>query len=153
MTLKARAEGLYEKYLIKMRSRVGSTTTYDKQLHKVAKKLYGKKFKGVFSADKIPKLKRNTAVIANLDNSDEPGSHWVGIVNDKHDIAWVYDSFGRTLHKILPDWEADNDDVYDKIKMTESDAEQHPREHDCGARVLAWLEVFFKHGAKYAKYI
>lgn len=54
------------------------------------------KFKGVFSADKLPRvntLPKEFGLILNLDNSGEPGSHWVAIHKDTDSIHY-YDSFG-----------------------------------------------------------
>lgn len=147
--IKQQAEKIYKKELQKMIKLVGNKTTFSDKLDKVAIKLFGNRFMGVFPNDKIPKnIKMGYFLIANLDNSNEPGSHWVGIIKEK-DIIWVYDSFGRNIHKIMPG-------IYGKrrkIKSTERDAEQHKKEENCGARVLAFLSVFNKHGIKYAKYI
>lgn len=146
---KQKAEKLYNNILKKMYKKVGKTTTYDSTLNKVGKKLFGKRFLGVFSSDRIPKLKKGDMLIANLDKSYESGSHWVGIVMDKKGITWVYDSFGRKLHTILPNIKKGRG----KVKSTEFDAEQVKEQTDCGARSLCFLEVFYKKGIEYAKYI
>ena len=147
---KQKAEELYLKYLKNIKKIVGNKTTYSDQLHKVGKQLFGSKFLGVYTSDKIPnKIKRGHMAIINLDNSSETGSHWIGVCKDKKDNIWVYDSFGRSTHKIIPS-------IYGKgrrIKTTERDAEQHINESNCGARCLAFLQVFHNHGSKYAKYI
>lgn len=145
---KHKAEKLYHNVLKTMEKLVGNKTTYDIDLKKTGKKLFGKRFVGVFPSDKIPKLKKNHMIIANLDTSIEPGSHWVGIVKDKKNITWVYDSYGRNIHKILPKLSG-----MVKLKSTERDIEQKVEEDNCGARSLAFLYVFDKHGIKYAKYI
>lgn len=149
MNKKAKAEKFYKSSLKRMVRLVGNSTTYDNDLEKTGKKLFGSLFVGIFSSDEIPDINKNEMLIANLDKHNEAGSHWVGIIKDKNDIIWVYDSFGRNLHKILPS-------IYGKgktIKSTEQDAEQNKKENNCGARCLAFLNIFHKLGIEYAKYV
>ncbi len=146
--LKKRAENLYEKSFKYFVSIVGNKSTYDEELNKVGKKHFKKKFKGVFSSDNIPILKNKEMLIANLDEESGPGSHWVAVAKE-NDILWVYDSFGRDIHEILPS-------IYKgkgNVKSTERDVEQKLEEDNCGARCLAFLSVFHKYGSKLAKYI
>ena len=54
-------------------------------------------FLGIYPADKLP-ISVNTfpsALIANVDNHREPGSHWVAIYFNKYGKASFFDSFGR----------------------------------------------------------
>jgi len=144
------AEFKYEKYFDKMRRILGNTTTYDSDLRRTAKRLFGKRFMGVYAANRIPQsIGKGKLLIINLDDADEPGSHWIGAAKDNQNTIWVYDSFGRNIHRILPS-------IYTskrKIRSTERDAEQTAKEQNCGARVVAWLQVFAKYGAEYAKWI
>ena len=147
---KKKAEKLYTQELKKIIKIVGNKTTYSDQLYKVGKQIFGPDFLGVFTSDRIPNtININKMAIINLDSSEMSGSHWVAICKDKKGIIWVYDSFGRNTHEILPD-------IYGKkriIKTTERDAEQNKNESNCGARCLAFLKVFDKYGSKFAKYI
>lgn len=148
--IKAEAEALYEKYLAHTTRLVGSGETYDEDLNKAAKSLFHKKYMGTFPADKIPVLiPPNKMLIANLDDANESGSHWVAVAKDKKKNIWVYDSFARDIHKILPSIYIRNR----KIKTTEKDKEQKDAEDNCGARVLAWLMIYSKHGPKFARWI
>ncbi len=115
---------------------VGNKSTISTQLHKAGTQLFGKKFVGVFASNRIPS-KRGYMII-NLDSSKMPGSHWIAMADD-----WVYDSFGRPTQQILG-W---------KAKDTEYDAEQLPKETNCGARVLAWLMVYDQYGPQIAKWV
>lgn len=148
--IKYKAEKLYNNYLKKMIRIVGNKITYSNDLEKIGKRIFGNKFIGVFTCDRIPDyIKKNDMAIINLDNSSQSGSHWVAICKDTKDNIWVYDSFGRKTYNILPS-------IYGnkrKIKTTERDAEQNKEETNCGARCLAFLKVFNKYGSKYAKYI
>lgn len=149
-SLKLKAERIYEIELNNMIKLVGNKTTYSDQLLIIGKKLFKNKFMGIFTSDKIPKnIKIGYMIIVNLDSSGQSGSHWVAVCKDKKGTIWVYDSFGRSIHKILPD-------IYNKrrkIKSTERDLEQDIEESNCGARCLAFLQVFHKYGSDYAKWI
>ena len=52
-----------------------------------------KNFIGCFSKDQIKLIENNKSMIINLQNSNEPGSHWIAlkIVNN---TIFVFDSFG-----------------------------------------------------------
>ena len=149
--IKKIAEKEYKKALKQISKIVGNKTTYSDDLEKAGKKLFRKKFLGVFSSDLIPnKIPNGYMAIVNLDNSKMSGSHWVSICKqNNNDTIWVYDSFGRNIYEILPD-------IYNKkrkIRSTEKDAEQRIDETNCGARSLAFLKVFHEYGIKYAKFI
>lgn len=50
---------------------------------------------GVFPADKIPwKWSRPCAIIANTDDSNQPGSHWVAMYADQEGNGTYFDSYG-----------------------------------------------------------
>ena len=40
-------------------------------------------FSGVYSKDQIPLIKNNKSLISNLQNSNEPGSHWASLSRKK----------------------------------------------------------------------
>ena len=52
-----------------------------------------KNFKGCFSKDQISLIENNNSMIINLNNSNEPGSHWIALKRVKNTI-FVFDSFG-----------------------------------------------------------
>ena len=141
---------IYNAFLDEIQSYIGDSTTYTDQLMSNGKRMFGDQFIGVFASDQIPsQIDRGDMMIVNLDAHNEPGSHWVAICKDEKDIIWVYDSFGRNIHRILPS-------IYNgtrKIKSTERDPEQEDTESNCGARCLAFLQVFYVYGSKYARYI
>lgn len=145
------AENKYHESLRDIVKIVGNKTTHSSQLEYFGKKLFGKNFVGVFTCDLIPKkIPRGHFAIVNLDSSDMTGSHWVSIAKEEEsDTIWVYDSFGRSTHKILPSIYGEGR----KIKTTERDPEQDNEETNCGARSLAFLKVFHDLGHDYAKYI
>ena len=145
------AENQYKISLHNMTKLVGNDTTYDYQLNKAGKKLWKSKFKGVFSSDTFPKhISKGSCYIVNLDKSTEEGSHWIAVCKEKNsDVLWVYDSFARDIHRIAPSlYKSDA-----HIKTTEKDVEQKISQNNCGARSLAFIDVFYKMGPNYAKWI
>ena len=48
---------------------------------------------GCFSKDQIQLIENNRSIILNLNNSDEPGSHWIALKRVDNTI-FVFDSFG-----------------------------------------------------------
>lgn len=143
------AEFYYNKFLREIAiPLVGNGVTIGADLAVVGKKLFGDKFAGVFPSNRIPPLKPPALyTILNLDEHDEPGSHWIALAKDNL-VVWVYDSFGRPTQRILPDI-GQKFDFFD----VDADAEQLARETNCGARSLAWLMVFECFGPEVAKLI
>lgn len=136
------AEKEYKRWLKLAERLLGTKTTFTRLLESTCNGLIGRKhFKGVFPSDRIPSLGPGECCIANLDKSDQPGSHWVGITD-----ALVYDSFGRDNKVILKDSKL-------KQQNTERDAEQVISEDNCGARTVAFLICFVLHGNDVCKYI
>lgn len=144
------ADQIYNRFLSKVIiPMVGKTETYSTDLNKAGLEIFGSLFKGVYPSDRIPKLNilKQYAII-NLDKSNEPGSHWVSIAWKNGNI-YLYDSFGREGKNILKALRI----VGGKIMEADHDAEQHESQSDCGARSLAWLLVFHRHGADVAMLI
>lgn len=52
-------------------------------------------FLGVFSVDQIPPnlWKKSCCFIVNLDESTEPGSHFVAVYIDRQNVLWYFDSY------------------------------------------------------------
>lgn len=147
---KKKVEKLYNDILRKhMIPLVGNDTTFMSDLHKAGKQILGKDFIGVFASDQIPSFERGKYAILNLDNSSEPGSHWIAVAKHKDNII-VYDSFGRPAKKIIPSLFQQDRTVID----TELDAEQRKNENNCGARSLTALIMFDGYDPiKIAKYL
>jgi hypothetical protein len=143
-TKEKEAELYYNYYLNKkVYPLIGDKTTYLTELLGASKKLFGVKFKGVYPCDKIPKLNDLAPYcILNLDSSKEKGSHWIALAKSNNETL-VYDSFGRDYKKIIPNL---NYSGNGRIKNTDKDAEQKILATDCGARCIAFLMVFDKHG-------
>ena len=52
-----------------------------------------KNFKGCFSKDQIKLIGNNKSIIINLQDSNQPGSHWIALKRVKN-IIFLFDSFG-----------------------------------------------------------
>jgi len=127
----------YYRFLRLIEKNLGKDVTYDSDLTRVGRYLFGKKYLGTFPWDKRPKgspggSKVKGYYIVNLDKTGEPGTHWCAVAD-----GLFYDSFGRAL---MPD-------------RTDDDPEQHVLENNCGQRCLAFLCVYERHGRAVAKKI
>ena len=54
---------------------------------------YYKNFIGCFTKNQIPLIEKNKSIIMNLQNSNQPGSHWIALKRVNNTI-FVFDSFG-----------------------------------------------------------
>jgi len=129
-----RANKIYDEVLKQIEKMVGNKTTYSSDLTRVGRRLFGSKYLGTFAKDKVPTLKRNQYCIANLDNSSEPGSHWIALGN-KDGTQYFHDSFGRKGARL---GFGKNQNMRE---AKDFDAEQKVSETNCGARCLAALYV------------
>ena len=86
----------YNKVLVKIEKVIGNGSTSDTELLNLCLKLFGQRFKGVFSIDDTFELKQSEMGIFNLDKRNQPGSHWCAVVKDKRHYI-IYDSFGRDI--------------------------------------------------------
>jgi hypothetical protein len=123
----------YEYFLKDVESVIGhADVTFSTTLNDLCVYLFQHKFVGVFTKDQLPRHIQGYAT-ANLDDSNEPGSHWVAIADNV-----IYDSFGRSLKG------------FGSRVRTEDDAEQGMLETNCGQRCVAWLLVFDNFGREEA---
>lgn len=144
---KKEEDEIYKYSLKRIVKMIGSNdTTYSDQLHKVAKKLLGKEFSGVYAVDKLRFPKGTRYAIINLDFSDQPGSHWIGVVKEGKRLL-IYDSFGRPGIEIVPHLKKHKglglaSPGKGRVLMnTELDAEQKIKENNCGQRSLTSLFI------------
>lgn len=119
----------YNIYLEIIENDMGNQSTTNYELDQYCKSVFPK-YRGCFSSDTIAKLSDDESCIFNLDKSNQPGSHWMGLYKHKGKNI-IYDSFGRSSKKLkIP------------VKLfvdTENDAEQNVIETNCGQRCIAFL--------------
>lgn len=132
--MKRLVESWYNDTMNKLEPLISNETTYNDDLNKNGKLLFGNSWRGVHASDKLPNIKNGQMYIANLDKSTEPGSHWVGVYKEDNKL-YVYDSFGRESSQILPSIFKKHLQVLD----TEHDAEQAKAEDNCGLRSMTAL--------------
>ena len=135
----------FKQYFIK---RLGRKATTDVQLSKEGEIHFGKRFLGVFMQNEI-NLIASGMLIANVDNTGQPGSHWVSCVICPKTI-YVYDSFGRPSTQLLKT--LSRNPMKRNIKIVDSDysPEQFGKSEICGPLCLAWLACVKKHGVRSA---
>jgi len=132
-------EKIYNNYLEEIERFLGKDSeTSNIELDSVGRKLFGKKYVGTFSSDKIPKLKKGQMCISNLDDSTQPGSHWVSLYCNDKGRCYFYDSFGRKV-KSFKNLQKRNRQL---IEAKDYDAEQTFEESNCGQRCLSILCCF-----------
>ncbi len=139
--LERKIEALYRDVLKRFEKVLGNGSTFSTDLARVGYQTLGRRFKGVYPSDRIPRLNDlEPYAIINLDNSSKEGSHWIALALDADDQRLsVYDSFGRESLKIIPSlYEAYGGRIID----SDNDREQRLKEDNCGQRCLAWLLVF-----------
>jgi hypothetical protein len=135
--MEKKAHRLYDYALKRMEEKLGTGVTYGNDLDRIGKVYLGKQFAGVFPADMLPMLSRKCPyAILNLDDSNEPGSHWIAVKYLGQKKCLVYDSFGRKTQRIIPSLA----ERYNTVDA-DNDAEQENREDNCGSRSLAFLVV------------
>lgn len=121
---------------------LGNGGTFLIELDNLCKKLFGQKFAGISTSDKLIDLEFNRPYcIYNLDTSKEPGSHWIAVVLYKKNNILIYDSFGRNSKDIIPNLTNNY-----KYVDTEHDAEQKDKETNCGQRCISFLLLYDKYG-------
>jgi len=141
-----KSERLYEKKLKQIQSIMGNETTFSTDLMRIASKLLGRRFLGIYASDRLPKMSNvKDMAIINLDKSGMPGSHWCGVFYDSGRF-YVYDSFGRATKKILPRTFKGRGRVID----SDYDSEQSLDSTNCGQRCISWLCVVKELGIREA---
>ena len=124
----------------------GDKALYDNQITDIGQQLLGeKKYVGTFPIDKVPLSGSDKYMIANVDKSGLPGSHWVSVYL-KGDTIYVYDSFARKSKKLLKP-------LHDKAKkykknIIDINAKSDQKNHTeiCGAISLSFLYIVHKYG-------
>jgi hypothetical protein len=122
----------------------GRGATTNVFLDKIGEALLGNSYQGTYASDQIPS-EINKYAIVNLDNSTEPGSHWVALAQIDGSLM-VYDTFGRKTEEILP-----NIMEMEPI-ATDPDVDQNVEDQSCGIHCIAWLMLCDSH-PNMAKYI
>ena len=100
-----------------------------------------KPFKGVYSAEKMPKLKReNEMCIINTNSKkDKTIGHWIACYKYMNK-TFVYDSFDRDVKSLSPHWQKKHNWV-----NANKSIDQSLNESNCGPRAVSWQISAFLH--------
>ena len=115
--------------------------TNNVQLNKLGVIIFGKRFKGVYTADARFQLKNNEMCIINTDSANKKGLHWIGLYKHNN-LKYFYDSFARDFRALSPyfknkRWVNVNNTVDEAIVS-----------QDCGQLAMAFLIIFDKYRTK-----
>jgi len=118
---------------------LGVNATSNITLERFAKKIFGRRFLGTFSADDYPpddEVHNGEMYIVNNQTSAQHGEHWVGCYK-WHDGIYAYDSFARRLRHVSRHF----GEHWNRVN---SWRDQSYKEKNCGARSIAFLRCFDK---------
>lgn len=134
-------------YKRKLISKFGNKALYDDEINSIGSQLFGPKWQGVHSHDRM-KFKPGFQII-NTGGENSPGRHWVGIFISPSTI-YIYDSFGRDTDSILKSIRAKSKKKKLKIVESDRDAEQRGYSEICGILSISWLCVVKNRGIRMA---
>src|SRR5690606_11740874 len=99
MTSESPERQLFNKYKEIMIKHLGSKALDDFTINRVGRKLFPA-WGGVFPSDRVKLLPFHYVVI-NVDPHDKKGSHWLACYSTNK-RAYLWDSYGRTILKLVP---------------------------------------------------
>lgn len=137
----------YTKNLSEIENKIGEDSTFQDELTKMGKMLFGHKYKGTYARDKVQVLNDSSPYcIINTHNSNQGGEHWVALAKYPGKNKYLfYDSFGRSYKKLMPELKGKG---FNTIRDTDRDVEQDVEEFNCGQRCLSFLVVCDEFGMK-----
>lgn len=119
----------YNRVLKNIESVTGTTDTTNHTLDKIGRRIL-LNYRGSFPYDQLPTLEDGESAIINQDKAGEPGSHWMAVFMANNKL-YGYDSFGRSINKLVP--------IGEDIENDTEDKEQADEQTNCGARCLAFI--------------
>lgn len=117
----------------------GDKSLKTSDLNKLGHLLFKNKYLGTFPVDKTP-IHMNGYCVVNTDTSDKSGEHWIAIAITKKKI-YIYDTFGRKTHKVLPDIYKLAKKHNKKIIESKNDIDQLINTKYCGYYCIAFLII------------
>src|SRR5690606_17611855 len=131
MTSESPERQLFNKYKEIMIKHLGNKAPDDLTINRAGRKLFPA-WGGVFPSDRV-KLRPFHYGIINVDPHDKKGSHW---------LAYLWDSYGRTILKLVPGlvksirdsgWTVGKTNLIPRMEQIGYTSET------CGPQALAWL--------------
>ena len=128
----------YKKQIISM---LGKDALQGKTIQDTAKKLFGSKFRGVYSQnEKALDISKTGYYIINTDIVGKSGTHWVALYITTKTV-YVFDSFGRKSARLLPHLVSKAKNHNKKVIDTDHDQDQADKSNVCGQLCISWLMV------------
>ena len=106
-----------------------------------------KNYIGNFSKNNVPKLKNNQSTIVNLANSNDKGSHWIGMkfINNK---LFYFDSYGILyIPDIIKNQYSDNKIITNIYRIQSNDS------NECGKFCIMFIQSNIKNESDYIKFL
>ena len=150
---KVKATAMYQKLVDALESHYDNETKTNTDLIQIGKDVFEPLDHNVmrnvdYSFDKM----YGEYSIVNTDNYE--GIHWTAVYQE-HDKVYVFDTFGRDIKKLMPEF-AKRAKVqgYNIVNANKHyDHEQKATQNDCGLRSLAWLILAKSKGIRFASLI
>ena len=120
---------------------LGDKSTSNRELNKLCKTLFSDRFKGVFSADAMIRLKDCECCIINTDPSNKSGTHWCALYKHKN-IVYFFDSFGRNYKILSKFWK------HKKWECVEFHRIESYKSENCGELCITFLIIFDRYKTK-----
>ena len=150
---KASATSMYKKLVEALVSHYDNETKTNTDLIQIGKVIFEPLGNNVIrNADyDFDKMDGEYSII-NTDNGQ--GIHWLAVYQE-HDKVYVFDTFGRDIKKLMPEFHARGKaQGYTIVKANKHyDHEQKATQNDCGLRSLAWLILAKSKGVRFARLI
>ena len=136
----------FDDYLIRIQDILSDKVTTNVQLYRLGKKLFGDRFKNVYTSDDNIRLSNNQCCIVNTDSSRQAGSHWVALYRYKSSINgdhyYVFDSFGRDIKTLSKYFR------FRKWINVEHIRRESYKQSNCGQLSMSYLLIFDKYKTK-----
>ena len=106
-----------------------------------------KNYIGTFSKNNVPKLKNNQSTIVNLANSNDKGSHWIGMEYiDKK--LFYFDSYGIPyIPDIIKNQYSDDKIITNIYRIQGNDS------NECGKFCIMFIQSNIKNESDYIKFL
>ena len=150
---KAKATDMYNKLVDALESHYDNETKTNIDLVNIGKEVFEPLGDNVMrNADYDFEDMHGEYSIVNTDNGS--GIHWTSVYQE-HDKVYVFDTFGRDIKKLMPQFaKRAKVEGYNIIKSNKKyEYEQEVKQNDCGLRSLAWLILAQSKGIKTASLV
>ena len=105
-----------------------------------------KNYIGTFSKNNVPKLKNNQSTIVNLANSNDKGSHWIGMKYVDKELFY-FDSYGIPyIPDIIKNQYSDDKIITNIYRIQSNDS------NECGKFCITFIQSNIKNESDYIKF-